>query len=208
MSIKNTVSDFSPYLFSTLNKHCFKIQSVLGDMYCFFNTVFICIRYIYKKCCYNSVWNFVIWSYWYFECLDMNLLKMYLLLLSEKVLHVPLEGDCKHPVTWWHWSLVELHCDVQPGPNTLQDTLKNSYLRKTRVCKLCICNIETNDDQDWAYVLNFSTLMVSRKGLSTCTFSDCLIPDKFSTTLRSSKKIRNAELTYKYQIDIFKNWNI
>lgn len=116
MSIKNTVSDFSPYLFSTLNKHCFKIQSVLGDMYCFFNTVFICIRYIYKKCCYNSVWNFVIWSYWYFECLDMNLLKMYLLLLSEKVLHVPLEGDCKHPVTWWHWSLVELHRDVQPGP--------------------------------------------------------------------------------------------
>lgn len=49
----------------------------------------------------------------------INILKMYSYVVSgtvKRVHHAPFEEDCKHPATWWHCSVVQLHCNKQPGP--------------------------------------------------------------------------------------------
>lgn len=71
----------------------------------------------------------------------MYILKMYLYVVSgtvKRVQRAPLEEDCteeEHPIKWWHCSLVQLHCNKQPGPKYIaghfveQLSLKNPSLQ-------------------------------------------------------------------------------
>lgn len=77
---------------------------------------------------------------------------MYSYVVSETVNrahHAPEEEHCKHPITWWHCSVVQLHCNKQPGPKYIAGYFVEQLSPKT-LCKLCTCNMKTNYDYDVA----------------------------------------------------------